>query len=130
MQVWQVPHLFVTLSSSLACKGFAKGLFIAYLHVTFTCAPREGKSMRLSIVFDDNVTVLAASAGGEAVQKPTADPGVSAGYFDISDEVPDAELPQTVERLLADLDPSKLRRVPLERRPIMPNPNSASTSEE
>ena len=101
---------------SLACKGFAKGVFIAYLHVTFTCALREGKSMRLSIVFDDNGTVLAASASEEAY-RPTPGPGVSTRCFDISDDLPEVELPQTIERLPADLDPSKLRRVPLERRP-------------
>jgi hypothetical protein len=116
-----VPHLFVTLSSSLACKGFAKAVFIAYLHVTFTCAPREGKSMRLSIVFDDNGTVLAASASEEA-HRPTPSPGVSTGYFDISDDAPEVELPQTVERLLADLDPSKLRRVSLEKEADNPEP--------
>jgi hypothetical protein len=33
---------FVTLSSWMACKGFAKGVFIACLYVTFMCAPREG----------------------------------------------------------------------------------------
>jgi hypothetical protein len=130
MQVRQcAAPFYVTLSSSLACKGFAKGAFIAYLYVTFTCALREGKSMRLSIVFDDNGTVLAASASEEA-HRPTPGPGVSTGYFNISDDVPEVELPQTGERLVADLNPSKLRRVPLERRPIMPDPNSASTSEE
>jgi hypothetical protein len=66
--------------------------------------------MRFSIVFDDNGTVLAASASQEA-RRPTPRPGVSTGYFDISDDVPEVELPQTVERL-TDLDPSKLRRVP------------------
>jgi hypothetical protein len=68
--------------------------------------------MRLSIVFDDNGTVLAASTAGEEAQKPTPGPGVSTGYFDISDEVPDTELPQTVEGLLIDIDPTKLKRVP------------------
>ena len=108
MQVRQcAAPFYVTLSSSLACKGFAKGVFIAYLYVTVTCALREGKSMRLSIVFDDNGTVLAASASEEA-HRPTPGPGVSTG------DVPEVELPQTVERVLADVDPSKLRRVPLE----------------
>jgi hypothetical protein len=120
---------FFTLYGSPACKGFAKGVFIACPYVTFTRALREGESMRLSIVFDGNGTVLAASASEEA-QRPTPGRGVSAGCFDISDDVPEVELPQAVERLLADLDPSKLGRVPVERRPIMPNPNSASTSEE
>jgi hypothetical protein len=31
----------------------------------------------------------------------------------------------TVERLVIDIDPSKLKRVPAERRPMMPNPNLA-----
>jgi hypothetical protein len=42
MQVRQYAAPFVMLSGSLACKGFAKGVFIACLYVTFTCALREG----------------------------------------------------------------------------------------
>jgi hypothetical protein len=68
--------------------------------------------MRFSIVFDDNGTVLAASGAGEETQKLTLGPGVSTGHIDISDEVPDAELPQTVERVFVDMDPRKLKRVP------------------
>jgi hypothetical protein len=83
---------FFTLYGSLACKGFAKGVFIACPYVTFTRALREGESMRLSIVFDGNGTVLAASASEEA-QRPTPGRGASAGCFDISDDVPEVELP-------------------------------------
>jgi hypothetical protein len=55
--------------------------------------------VRFSIVFDDNGTVLATSATSEEAQKPTPGPGISTGYLDISDE-----------RLLIDMDPSKLKR--------------------
>jgi hypothetical protein len=52
--------------------------------------------MRFSIAFDDNGTIRDASAGGDEV-------------------VPDAELPQTVERSLADMDTSKLSQLPVQR---------------
>ena len=68
--------------------------------------------MRLSIVFDDNGTFLAASEDGEEVDKPAPGPGVSRDYVDISDDLPDAERHQTVERLLVDLDASELRQSP------------------
>ena len=66
--------------------------------------------MRFSIVFDDNGTVLAASEGGEEIDKPR--PGAGVSSFDISDDLPEAELHQTVERLLVDLDASELRQSP------------------
>ena len=56
--------------------------------------------MRFSIVFDDNGTILAASVGDEEANNAARGPGVSSGCFDISDDLPDAELHQTVERLL------------------------------
>ncbi|HEY6682452.1 MAG TPA: hypothetical protein VI030_05745 [Propionibacteriaceae bacterium] len=68
--------------------------------------------MRFSIVFDDNGTILGASEGGEEVDKPMPDPGVSSGYVEISDDLPDAELHQTVERVLVDLDASELTHSP------------------
>jgi hypothetical protein len=68
--------------------------------------------MRFSIVFDDNGTILAASADGEEADQPVLVRGVSSGYFDISDDVPDAELPETVERLLIDMDAKKFAQVP------------------
>jgi hypothetical protein len=63
--------------------------------------------MRFSIVFDDNGTVLAAFAGGKEARKPKPGSGVSKDYFDISDECLMPNLPK-VERLLIDIDPSKL----------------------
>jgi hypothetical protein len=68
--------------------------------------------MRLSIVFDDNGTILAVSEGGEEIDKPMPSLGVSRGYFEISDDLPEAELHQTVERLLVDLDASELTQSP------------------
>jgi hypothetical protein len=68
--------------------------------------------MRFSIVFDDNGTLLAASEGGEEATNTVRGPGVSSACFDISDDLPDAELPQTVERLLIGMDASKLGQLP------------------
>jgi hypothetical protein len=68
--------------------------------------------MRFSIIFDDNGTILAASEGGGEIGKPRPGPGVSRGYFDISDDLPEAELHQIVERLLVDLDTSELTQPP------------------
>jgi hypothetical protein len=36
---------------------------------------------------------------------------VSSGYFDISDEVPDAEPSQVVEQVLGDMDARKLKQL-------------------
>jgi hypothetical protein len=68
--------------------------------------------MRFSIVFDDNGTVLAASVGSEEAAKPTPGPGVNRGYFDITDDLSDTELHETVERLLIDMDAKKLTQSP------------------
>jgi hypothetical protein len=53
--------------------------------------------MRLSIVFDDNGTILGASVGDDEADRPTLDPGVNSRYLDISDGLPDDELQQAVE---------------------------------
>ena len=60
--------------------------------------------MRLSIVFDDNGTITAASAGDEEADLPVPGPGKNIGYLDIPDDTRDAELHQTVERVLIDMD--------------------------
>jgi hypothetical protein len=75
-------------------------------------APSEGKAMRFSIVFDDNGTILAASVDGEETDKPMRGSGVSRGYLDISDDSPDPQLNQTVERMLVDLDATNLTQRP------------------
>jgi hypothetical protein len=66
--------------------------------------------MRFSIVFDDNGTILAASVGDEEANNAVRSPGVSSGCFDISDDLPDAELHQTVERLLIETDARELKQ--------------------
>ncbi len=71
--------------------------------------------MRFSIAFDENGTILAASIGGDDASEPVPPPGVSRGYVDISDDLPDAELPRTVEHLLIDMDASKLTQFPVQR---------------
>jgi hypothetical protein len=63
--------------------------------------------MRLSIVFDDNGTILGASVGDDEADRPTLDPGVNSRYLDISDGLPDDELQQAVESALIDLDVKK-----------------------
>jgi hypothetical protein len=67
--------------------------------------------MRFSIVFDDNGTILAASVDGEGADTAILGPGVSSGCFDISGDLPDAELQETVERLLIDMDVTKFAQV-------------------
>ena len=67
--------------------------------------------MRFSIVFDDNGTILAASVDGKEADQPTLGPGVSSGCFDISDDLPDGELQEAVERLLIDMDVTKFAHV-------------------
>lgn len=68
--------------------------------------------MRLSIVFDDNGTILAASQGNADRIKPPPGPGVNTGYFDISDDLSDTQLHETVERLLIEIDAKKLTPSP------------------
>jgi hypothetical protein len=68
--------------------------------------------MRFSIVFDENGTILNASLDGEEKDNSIADPSIGRGYFEISDDLPDAELNKTVERLLIDLDARKLEQSP------------------
>ncbi|HEY6381953.1 MAG TPA: hypothetical protein VIY07_09140 [Pseudolabrys sp.] len=71
--------------------------------------------MRLSIVFDDNGTIMAASAGDEEADVPVPGPGENIRSFDIPDEIGDAELHQTVERVLTDTDASALMHLPARR---------------
>jgi hypothetical protein len=71
--------------------------------------------MRFSIVFDDNGTTLAASEGGEEADVPLRGPGENIRYFDIPDDTGDAELHQTVERVLTDMDASALAHLPTRR---------------
>jgi hypothetical protein len=68
--------------------------------------------MRFSIVFDDNGTILAASQGNEDPTRLPPGPGVNTGYFDISDDLSDTQLNETVESLLVDMDAKKLTPSP------------------
>jgi hypothetical protein len=63
--------------------------------------------MRFSIVFDDNGTILAASACVAEANEPAAGPGVNSSYIDIPDDLPDSELQQAAECALIDLDVKK-----------------------
>jgi hypothetical protein len=67
--------------------------------------------MRFSIVFDDNGTTLAATEGDEGAEVPER-PGENIRNFDIADDIGDAELRQTVERVLTDMDASALTHSP------------------
>lgn len=70
--------------------------------------------MRFSIVFDDNGTIIDAAVDGEEKDKPMPRTGVSKGYVDVADDLPDLELNHTVERMLIDLDAKKLKQSPSE----------------
>jgi hypothetical protein len=61
--------------------------------------------MRLSIVYDDNGTILSASLDDEKTRKPVFGPGASIADFDVLDHLADEELRETVERLLVEMDP-------------------------
>jgi hypothetical protein len=67
--------------------------------------------MRFSLVFDENGTILAASVDGEEIDQ-SLPAGIKRCYFDIADNSPDAQLNQTVERMLGDLDARKLTQSP------------------
>jgi hypothetical protein len=53
--------------------------------------------MRFSIVFDDDDTILAASVDGDDADDSILRPCVSSGYFNISDDSLDAEVPARKE---------------------------------
>ena len=71
--------------------------------------------MRFSIVFDDNGTTLAATEGDQESDVPER-PGENIRYFDIPDDLGDAELRQTVERVFTDMDPSAPTHSPARRK--------------
>jgi hypothetical protein len=73
--------------------------------------------MRISIVFDNNGTILAAWSDAEKADETALGPGESSGYVDIPDGMPDAELHQAVERLLVDIDASALKARPGRKEP-------------
>ena len=68
--------------------------------------------MRFSIVFDDNGTILAAAVDDDEKDKLMPDAGVSKGYLDVSDDLPDVELNHIVKRMLIDMDARKLKQSP------------------
>ena len=53
--------------------------------------------MRFSIVFDDDATILATSVDGDDADNSILRPDVSSGYFNISDDSLDAEVPARKE---------------------------------
>jgi hypothetical protein len=64
--------------------------------------------MRFSIVFDDNGTILAASLAGEEVNKMASGPGENATEVDLLDDMAEAELKESAERLFLNMDTKKL----------------------
>jgi hypothetical protein len=68
--------------------------------------------MRLSIVYDDNGTILSASLDGEDTRKPVFGPGASIADFDVPDHLANDELRETVEHLLVEMDPRGLTQRP------------------
>jgi hypothetical protein len=89
------------------CKGFAKDLFVTFLHDSYA-ASREGRAMRFSIVYDDNGTILSASEGGDVTDRPAPGPGENVGAFDIPDDLSGARLQEAVKRVLVEMDATKL----------------------
>jgi hypothetical protein len=70
--------------------------------------PKKGGAMRFSIVYDDNGTVLSASDGGDVTERLTPGPGENVADFDVPDDLPGTGLQEAVERLLVDMDATKL----------------------
>jgi hypothetical protein len=60
--------------------------------------------MRLSIVCDDNGTILSASDGDDVPDRPVPGPGENAADLDIPDDLPMPVRMKAVERPLVDLD--------------------------
>jgi hypothetical protein len=68
--------------------------------------------MRLSIVYDENGVILAASLGREDPDKLGPGLTVTSGYVDLPDDMPDGELRQAVERQLSEMDPRNPKQSP------------------
>lgn len=61
--------------------------------------------MRLSIIYDENGVILAASLGREDPDKLRPGLIVTSSYVELPDDMPDGELRQAVERQLSEMDP-------------------------
>jgi hypothetical protein len=67
--------------------------------------------MRFSIVFDDNGTILAASLACEGDIEPLSGPGENAAEVELPDDMAEAELKDSVERLFLNMDARKLAQL-------------------
>jgi hypothetical protein len=68
----------------------------------------KGGAMRFSIVYDDNSTILSASEADDVTDRPVLGPGENVEDFDVPDDLPGAGLHEAVERVLVDMDATKL----------------------
>jgi hypothetical protein len=64
--------------------------------------------MKLSVVYDDGGTVLAAAISGEDGDEPLPQPGERSGVYEVPDELSGGELHEVVERLKIDVEARKL----------------------
>ena len=63
--------------------------------------------MRFSIVYDDNGAILSA-AEGDAAGRPAPGSGENVADFDMPDDPQGAGLQEAIERVLVDMDATKL----------------------
>jgi hypothetical protein len=68
--------------------------------------------MRLSIVYDENGVILAASLGREDPDKLRPGLTVTSSYVELPADLPDGELRQAVERQLSEMDPRNPKHRP------------------
>ena len=64
--------------------------------------------MRFSIVFDDNGANLCASEGDDVTDRPAPGPGENIADFDIPNDPSGAGLQEAIERVLVDVDATRL----------------------
>jgi hypothetical protein len=64
--------------------------------------------MRLSIVCDDNGTILAASQGEDEADKPVGHPGDNTADFGVPDHLAEDDLHESRRTLFLDLDAKRL----------------------
>jgi hypothetical protein len=64
--------------------------------------------MELSVVYDDEGTILAAAISGEDGDEPLPQPGESSGVYEVPDELSGGELHEVVQRLKIDVEARKL----------------------
>lgn len=64
--------------------------------------------MKLSVVYDNEGTILAAAISGDDGDEPLPQPGESSGVYEVPDELSGGELHEVAQRLKIDAQARKL----------------------